>query len=182
MKRHESWEEALPDLLARTYDAALDAAKWGALTARLGVLFGGHAVLFAQDRRSPAVTIFNTTGFDPGFIDSYVAHYARSLVWTPGAAAQRVGRVVTGDEIIDRASFDRSEWYNGWLRPQGLYHGTAAVLGNDQGVVTQLSVIAGPPVRAGDRMADGPSRRATGAPQTPGWLITPSWKAVPKNC
>jgi hypothetical protein len=141
MEQYDPWGTGLPDLLGQIYDAALDAAGWEALTARLSALFGGSAVLFAQDSRSPAAAIFNAAGFDPGFLTSYAARYAGVNVWTSGVAGHPVGGVITGDEIIGRSVFERSEWYNGWLRPQGLYHGTSALLGKDQGVVTQLSVI-----------------------------------------
>ncbi|HET8997788.1 MAG TPA: hypothetical protein VFN42_14055, partial [Acetobacteraceae bacterium] len=98
------------------------------MTARLGAIFGGNAVLFSQDSLSPAAFVFETAGFENRFVASYADHYAATNVWTPGVAVQPDGAIVTGDEIIGRREFEQTEWYNDWLRPQGLYHGTGAVL------------------------------------------------------
>lgn len=131
----------LAAVLGEIYDAALDPGGWQAVTERLARLFDGVGVLFAQDSRTPTATVFSTAGIDPGFLDSYVVHYAGVNIWTPAVAAQPVGAVVTNDDVAERRRFERSEWRNDWLRPQGLYHGTAAVLAKADGVVTEFSVM-----------------------------------------
>lgn len=133
--------EQLSAILAEIYDAALDPRGWPAVTERIAALFQGVGVLFAQDSRGPASSVFSTSGIDRGFLDSYVAHYAGVNIWTPAVAAQSVGAVVTNDDVAERGRFERSEWRNDWLRPQGLYHGTAAVLAKADGVVTEFSVM-----------------------------------------
>ncbi len=133
--------EQLSAILGEIYDAALDASRWQAVTERLARLFDGVGVLFAQDSRSPAAAVFSTAGIDAGFLDSYVAHYAGVNIWTAAVAALPVGAVVTNDDVAERRRFERSEWRNDWLRPQGLYHGTAAVLAKADGVVTEFSVM-----------------------------------------
>ncbi|MBN9562421.1 MAG: hypothetical protein J0H14_17095 [Alphaproteobacteria bacterium] len=134
-------------VLGEIYDAALDPSRWQALTERLAHLFDGVGVLFAQDSRSPAATVFSTAGIDAGFLDSYIAHYAGVNIWTPAVAALPVGAVVTNDDVAERRRFERSEWRNDWLRPQDLYHGTACVLGKADGVVTEFSIMR--PEKAG---------------------------------
>ncbi|OJY71860.1 MAG: hypothetical protein BGP12_09750 [Rhodospirillales bacterium 70-18] len=134
-------ESELSSVLGDIYDAAMDVSRWGVVTRRLADMFGGSAVLFAQDSRSPTSVVFDTAGFDDGFIDSYVHTYAGLNAWTVGVAAQPPGSLIAGHQLIGQIEFERTEWYNGWLRPQGLYHGTAAVLANERGLVTQFSVI-----------------------------------------
>jgi len=133
--------EQLSAILAEIYDAALDPGRWQAVTERIAGLFQGVGVLFAQDSRSPTSSVFSTAGIDSGYLDSYVAHYAGVNIWTPAVAALPVGAVVTNDDVAKRRRFERSEWRNDWLRPQGLYHGTAAVLAKADGVVTEFSVM-----------------------------------------
>src|SRR6185437_12051450 len=124
--------EQLSAILAEIYDAALDPSRWQAVTERIAGLVQGVGVLFAQDSRSPTSSVFSTAGIDRGFLDSYVAHYAGVNIWTPAVAAQPVGAVVTNDDVAERRRFERCEWRNDWLRPQGLYHGTAAVLAKSE--------------------------------------------------
>jgi hypothetical protein len=143
----DSFRPELASALGELYDAALDPRRWEAATTHFASLFGGAGVLFAQDSRSPASAVFNHAGFDQSFIESYITRFAALNVWTPRLAAHPIGAVVTNDDVVDRDHFESSEWYNDWLRPQGLYHGTAALLAKDQGVVTQFSVIR--PERAG---------------------------------
>jgi len=126
--------------LGELYDAALDPRRWDAATTYFANLFGGAAVLFAQDSRSPASAVFNHAGFDPSFLESYVTRYAALNVWTPRLAANPVGTVMMNDDVVDRDRFECSEWYNDWWRPQGLYHGAAVVLAKGDGVMTQFGI------------------------------------------
>ena len=119
--------------LGELYDAVLDPAGWAAATERFGRFFGGAAVLFNQDSRSPASSVFSIAGFDPHFVETYASCYAALNTWTPALARAPASAVVTSAEICERDSFERSEWYNDWLCPQGLYHGTAAILANAGG-------------------------------------------------
>lgn len=127
--------------LGELYDGVLDPGAWAAATARFGRFFGGAATLLAQDSRSRQACVFSTSGFDPGFIENYIAHFVAVDTWIPALALAPVSAIVTGEDIADRDSFERSEWYNDWLRPQGLYQGTAAILAKTGDVMTEFSVI-----------------------------------------
>src|SRR5471032_492126 len=100
--RQPSSDPDLASILGDIYDAALDAARWQGLTDRLAVQFGGSAVLFEQDSRSPSSTLFTAAGIDACFINSYISQYAAINAWTPGVSVCPAGGIVTGDEIITR--------------------------------------------------------------------------------
>jgi hypothetical protein len=52
-----------------------------------------------------------------------------------------VGAVVTERTLIDRSRYERSEYYNDWVRPQGFYHLLGNILRKEGPVSTTLTVL-----------------------------------------
>lgn len=57
-------------------------------------------------------------GFAPDSISSFLTHYSTINPLAPGLTGHPPGRVYTGDDLIERQAFLRTEFYNDWVAPQ----------------------------------------------------------------
>jgi DNA-binding CsgD family transcriptional regulator len=132
--------ETFVTLVEQVYAAATEPERWVEFLDTLrATLRGGPAALFVQDI-SGEVSLLLSRGQDPAAVASYEQHYAKTNVWL--AALERAPRrFAASHAILDRGEFERSEFYNDWLRPQDLYFGAGAVLPRDARWRTNLTVV-----------------------------------------
>lgn len=131
----------LHEIIGLIYDAALDPERWPIFMQKLSESFGGNSVFFAQDATAPAANLYQTAGFEEAPLRSYVEHYAGTNVWTPHLAKLRSGAVASGDDLVPRAVFEKTEFFNDWLKPQGLAYGIGGIVANERNLLTQISII-----------------------------------------
>ena len=86
--------------------------------------FGGAGTLFSGDvRLLPGASIFAEAGFEPGALVKYADYYHMKNPWLPRAAALKlpVGKTIVDADMIDTRTYEATEFYNDWVKPQGLY-------------------------------------------------------------
>lgn len=109
------------ELLELTCEAALDSAAWGALLRRLaavtGCVAGGLTVENFVDRSGRPLAYF---GFDTDHVEKTFDHYLPMNPLFGIAERMRPGFLVSNSEVIAPEEFRKSEFYDGWARPQGL--------------------------------------------------------------
>lgn len=137
----------LQELIGLIYEAALEPARWGEVMERLAQFYEGRAVLFADDGEAPEASVFGLGLFDDGDIQKYQQHYISTNIWTPLADGMAAGGIVDS-RVIPAKEFEASEFYNGWLEPQDLYHSLGFIVANQQNLQTRLSILR--PRRVGD--------------------------------
>jgi hypothetical protein len=116
------FEQHLPELLNGVYDAALDASLWPAVLTRLAEIFGGgRGIVHLLDPRSRQTPSFISFGTQPEFVASYLAHYALQNPY-PLASFLKLpeGHVMFSGQIIDEVAVAETEFYNDWMKPQGV--------------------------------------------------------------
>jgi DNA-binding CsgD family transcriptional regulator/PAS domain-containing protein len=134
-------------LVQRCYEAVGSPPGWeaflDALAARLGAVM--PAVLVSDARSDRAVlALAPRAGAEP--LRAYDAHYRALDLRRPRIQALPAGTVFVGQELLADADFERSEFYQDFLRPQGLYHLAGGVAARDEGRITVLRL--GRPKRA----------------------------------
>src|SRR3546814_17418448 len=102
---------------------------------------GGAAILFQQSADNSGVTPFYSARFAESDLESYASYYVSTNVWTAGLSSLPAGSIASGNDLLPKAEFERSEYYSDWLRPQGLYQGIGAILEHSNKRLTHLSVI-----------------------------------------
>jgi len=121
-----------PKLVARIHQAATSSACWPELlqgiTQATGAAIGG--LILQGDGK--AAEIVATTGADPAALQSYSQHYRALDPVIPLILTQPIGSVLTQEMVIGRSKMVRTEFYNDWLRPQGVEDCLAATVSNGE--------------------------------------------------
>ena len=99
--------------------AALDPAAWQDVIAAFGETFPGLKAQFwgaeAQPTNPPVAMAH---GYDPAYLDAFVAHFRHINPWWPAGQLQPEGRVWRKSDLVDDATVIRTEFYNDWILPQ----------------------------------------------------------------
>jgi DNA-binding CsgD family transcriptional regulator len=105
------------------------------------VLPNGKAVLFFHDADSARGALSLGAGTEGGVAQAYEAHYAKINPWMPHAAMRPLGRVVQADRMLPRADLRKTEYYAGFLAPQGLETGLGVTIHRENGCNFLFSVL-----------------------------------------
>jgi len=129
-------------LIDEIYDAALDSRRWPKFIESLSEVF--HCVggaLLQRDRHSAEMGFIEFGGLDAGTRDAYQQYYCARSVWMPAALAGSSEFAIGHELAPDKHSFERSEFYNDWLRPQGVYDAIGGVIERSSGSLTVVTVL-----------------------------------------
>jgi len=121
-------ERTLTRLIGHIYDAALDAALWPDVLARIGRFLGGEGGgLISKDAVSKVGTAHFTFGVDPDFVRLYNESYSRCdpVATLPSFEAERI---VSIPQLVPYDEFRRERFFQEWMRPQGLVDAANSVL------------------------------------------------------
>ncbi|MHB1331754.1 MAG: helix-turn-helix transcriptional regulator [Sulfuriferula sp.] len=143
-------DEAVPlDLVGRIYEAAVEPDRWPAFMEAFGRAVDASGVVlwlhdFADgsanfDGGSSSLACF--TGFDPEAVASYAAHYSHVNVWAQNEDKLCSGSVVTSAMLYPDADLVRTEYYNDWLKPQGLFHALGGVVVKKETLAVKFSAL-----------------------------------------
>ena len=119
-------EARLHELVGRIYEAALDASHWRSVVQEIGDVFGGASGLVINDTAGHP-RIAEAANFDPVFVGSYDAYYGRTNPWLTEFAKLPSGRLLHRG-LAPAIKLEATEYYNDWLRPQGLRDAVGGIL------------------------------------------------------
>ena len=149
-------ERVVLDLVGSIYDCVNDQCLWPNFLDKFA-----HAVraqigtLYIHDLRTQYGSSEIVTGMDPAYDRAYRAYYAsRNVYMTDGKLLLAAGNVMTSEELCSDEKVLPSEFYNEWIRPQGLRRGLNGVLFNQGSLVGSIGAIrarAGRPFSAEDK-------------------------------
>lgn len=106
------------------YDAATDPSQWPTALEKLAGPSRGKAFMAIRDPQMAAAlwpTIY--VGMEPSWLDAYFRHYAGTVAWMPKVPSRPTGTAAPSENVISRSDLQKTEWYNDFLRPQGLISG-----------------------------------------------------------
>lgn len=154
-------DDILLDLVGRIYDAAIDPKRWpefldafaDAVQAQ-GTLIYTHNVETSQASTAPddPSSLNVAVRFDPEHVRALGEHYNLVNVWAHNEAVLKPGRPVTGSMLYPVRDLPKTEFYNGWLRPQDFFHALGGIIVQDGPWATKFSALRGR--RAGDYTSD----------------------------
>jgi DNA-binding CsgD family transcriptional regulator len=106
------------DLVSLIYDAALDFERWPIVLERLADALGGSATGLAKHNFVNNGGAVVTARADPVFGQLYAQHYANLNVLFQRAGMVPVETCLTDRDVMPKAEFFRTEFYNDFVRPQ----------------------------------------------------------------
>ncbi|HWB51528.1 MAG TPA: LuxR C-terminal-related transcriptional regulator [Stellaceae bacterium] len=132
------------DLLAlidKIYTAALDPAEWSVFLEHLARLLAGGCGIISQSTHASAVNAWDRQHLITEFVDSYEAYYHSKKPWIPKLHLLRADEVFGLDWLIDEPTYQRSEYLNDWIKPQGMYYLVGGCIDKEGSVGTILSMM-----------------------------------------
>ena len=129
------------ELAGTLLDAPGEPRGFEAFVRRFGDLMQGLTPgLYLHDRGNRVLQV--TPDADPAWTCAYDEYYAARDVRRPRIQALPAHTVYVGQDLVPDLELGRSEFYNDFLRPQGLFHALGAVaLKDDEGRIGVLRVM-----------------------------------------
>lgn len=128
-------------LVGRIYDAALDPALWPRfLVAFASAYPGGQGALYSLDSRKASVVL---ASWDPAWTRAHNSYFHATNPWLPKMRARPAGVTNAAEELLPMSEFRRSEYFNDFLRPQGIRTGVGATVFRKGDRIVGISVLYG---------------------------------------
>lgn len=111
------------NLIPAIYDAAFDPALWQTVLGRCASLLDSHCatLLYSQSALAGDMRLEGAGdgaivhGFDASAIDDYLAHFAETNMFAARAIEVREGTIESDEDVMPRADFERTQFYNDFL-------------------------------------------------------------------
>ncbi len=140
MARNTTPLESSEALIEWFYDAAIDARAWHGVAPALAAAFAADSAVLKIQGEAGA-NLLETTGnlaMAPNDL-AWAEHWHRNDLWVERTLALKASGIVTSQELLTDAEFERSGYYQDWNRRLGVYH----MIGSVFPVGTGLSGVVG---------------------------------------
>ncbi len=124
------------------YGAAVDPERWqDAIDALSAGYPDGHATLVYHDLSEGRGAIAKTSGWDSEWVGSYNVYYNGKNPWLAQLKRRAVGKAVPSEFMLARSELVKTEFFNDFLRPQGLISGAGVTIAQDKERFAVVSVL-----------------------------------------
>jgi DNA-binding CsgD family transcriptional regulator len=124
------------------YDAAIDPERWQDAIDTLGAAFpDGHGTLAFHDLSDGHGSLAKTAGWDPDWVKAYNDYFNRKNPWLSQLRKRSVGTAVPVEFMMGRADLMKTEFFNDFLRPQGLVSGIGVTIAQDKDRFAAVGVV-----------------------------------------
>jgi DNA-binding CsgD family transcriptional regulator len=113
-----TWSDELQRTIPLAYEAALDCTRWPHLLQSMLDLLGGHCGSLISRRPDGTGARWIEIGFDPAALAQFQSHYAQHNVLFTRGGHHPAGAIVSDRDILPKAEFRRTEYYNDLLLKQ----------------------------------------------------------------
>ncbi|WP_112662040.1 helix-turn-helix transcriptional regulator [Microvirga flavescens] len=115
-------DKRFSELIELIYQATLEPEAWALVSEQTGRLLKSSVALFVQDMNSPDFKILSQRNFEQEALERYGQYFYKINPLIPLTFDLPEGAVSSIGGLIPRERIDKTEYYNDWMRPQGLYH------------------------------------------------------------
>jgi DNA-binding CsgD family transcriptional regulator len=132
----------LDSLVNLVYDAALDARLWAGLAPKIARAFDSTSTVLKTQGPGEQVQLVEVT--DNLIVapkdQAWADYWHRNDLWVERTVALGINRIVTGDDLMSEAEFERSGFYQDWNRYLGIYYVVGAAFPIDQNTLGVLGI------------------------------------------
>ena len=134
-------ESGRAELAADLFAAVEDDAAWGACLTCIGAGLSATTVTHhTYDHREKHGTLGIVAGMSEQFAFAYQQHFSSLNAWVlHGSHLISPGDITVSHQMYSDEALYRSEWFNDWCRPQGMYSVMSAVLTRDADIAFSIS-------------------------------------------
>lgn len=130
------------DLVDLIYAALLGEASWQDFLDRLSaVIPDGKTVLFFHDANRGKGAYALTAGLDDNAVSAHNQHYGAINPWMPRASIRQIGVGVVADQMLPHVELVETEFYNDFLRPNGVRSAVGVTIERADGLSFLLSTM-----------------------------------------
>jgi len=133
-------EEAFSHVLDAIYDAATDVDRWPTALERIGETFGASYIGLIQRNLNTMQGRAVALGIDADGQREYFDIWTKKDVLLINTRTFRPGAVELDRDILSRAELLRSDYYNGFMKPHGMYGYMRMTLSIEDGVRSIISM------------------------------------------
>lgn len=136
-------ERTTLDLVGIIYDCVDNEVLWPVFLERFAALLDAKiGTFYIHDTRTQRGASEIVRGMDPAYDRAYRSYYApKNVYMTHGKSLLITGNVTTSEELCPDGEVLKSEFYNDWIRPQGLRSGINGVLFNQASLAGSIGAI-----------------------------------------
>lgn len=131
-------------LIDQIYAAAVDPALWPVFLDNFAETFRGRqSTFFSHDLKNLRASFHACAHVDDSFVRSYVDYYSEKNFFVEKISHLKEGVFVSTDHLASRQFYERSEFYNDWVKPQGCLEFATTNILRDQTILTGITVLRG---------------------------------------
>src|SRR5687768_2859294 len=130
----------MDSLINLLYDATLDEKLWCGMASKIATAFDSTSAVLKIHSTDASVQLIEVTGnlkIAPKDED-WADHWHRHDLWVERSVAFGMSRAITSQDLITNPEFERTGFYQDWIRHLDIYHMIGAVFpvgGNSTGVL-----------------------------------------------
>ena len=130
--RRPSAQDLDAKLLSALYEGVGQPDGWDRfLEALTSTYAGGKGAFLLHDPKAIAGLYVSGSGWDEDYLQRYNDHYLKINPWMTRIPTRPVGVAASADALFPQSALLETEFYNDWLRPQGLAAGHNIIVQRD---------------------------------------------------
>jgi DNA-binding CsgD family transcriptional regulator len=135
-------DDRLQKLVDRVYDAVIDNGLWSGLAPEIAHVFDSTSVVLKIHGGDGQVSLLETT--DNLVVApkdrEWAEYWHRNDIWVERSELFGMSKIVTSQQLVPDAEYERTGFYQDWNRRLGIYHMVGAVFPVEAGMIGVLGI------------------------------------------
>lgn len=132
------------ELVDLIYSSVIGETSWDTFMRRLADVSGdGRLTLISHDTFKDEDMVGHYYKCDDSLVHEYESYFANVNPWVPQCVVRREGHAATGNDLVPRERFVKSEYFNDFFLPNNILDGAGISIVKNESRTIMLSVLTG---------------------------------------